>query len=152
LEDAVAHTLGTVLVAEEDKVLRRLVQLGLAQRRYRVLGACDGQQALSLARRHPGPIELLVTEVCLPRLSGPEVAENLAREHPEMEVLFLTDAPEPPEARRCLSAVRGRILQRPIDLPRLLSEVDEQLRARCARKPPARCEAAAAAAGSQRAG
>lgn len=146
-----AHTLGTVLVADEEKVLRTLVHVGLARRHYRVLEARDGEQALSLARRHAGPIELLVTQVRLPRLSGPELAQSLAGAHPEMEVLFLADAPDSPEAHNCLSAVRGRILQKPFDLPHLLSQVDEQLRSRCARKPPARCGASAVAAANQRA-
>ncbi len=146
-----AHSLGTVLVVDDEKVLRTLLQIGLAQRQHRVLEARDGKQALSLARRHSGPIELLLTEVCLPRLSGLELAESLAGERPEMEVLFLVGTPHSPEAQRCSSAVRGRILQKPFNLPLLLKQVDEQLRSRCARKPPARCEASTAARPSERA-
>jgi two-component system cell cycle sensor histidine kinase/response regulator CckA len=151
VEGSVVRTLATVLVADAEKVRRTLLQIGLTRRNYRVLEARDGQRALSLARRHSGPIELLLTEVRLPRLSGLELAESLASEHPEMEVLFLVGAPDSPEAEKCFSAARGKILQKPFDLPLLLGQVDEQLRSRCARKPPARSEDSAAARPSQRA-
>jgi DNA-binding NtrC family response regulator len=151
VEDSVTRTLGTVLVVDAEKVLRTLLQIGLAQRHHRVLEASDGQMALALARRHSGPIELLLTEVCLPRLSGLELAESLAGEHPEMEVLFLVGAPDSPEAQRCCTAVRGKVLQKPFDLPLLLGQLDEQLRSRCARKPPGRSEDSAVARPSQRA-
>ncbi len=151
VEESVAGTLGTVLVADTEKVLRTLLQIGLAQRNYRVLEARDGNQALSLARRHSGPIELLLTEVSLPRLSGLELAETLVREHPEMGVFFMVGAPDSPEAQMSFSALPGKILQKPFDLPLLLGQVDEELRSRCARKPPARSEDSTAARLNQRA-
>src|SRR5262249_5185109 len=57
---------------------------------YAVLSAPHSEQALSLCARHPGPIQLLLTDVVLPRMSGRELAEDLTRSRPEMKVLYMS--------------------------------------------------------------
>jgi CheY-like chemotaxis protein len=80
----------TILLAEDEDVVRDLLFQILEQRGYNVLAARDGEEALTLADRHAGPIDLLVTDVVMPRLSGRELAERLEQRLPDLRVLFLS--------------------------------------------------------------
>jgi two-component system cell cycle sensor histidine kinase/response regulator CckA len=73
----------TVLLVEDEPAVRALVGLG-----YRVIEAGRGDDALAAADAHPGHIALLVTDVVLPGMQGPELAELLALRRPGMAVLF----------------------------------------------------------------
>jgi len=57
---------------------------------YHVLSAPDPSVAIALSERHQGPIELLVSEIALPHMRGPELAQALAVHRPDMKFLFLT--------------------------------------------------------------
>ncbi|HEV8304402.1 MAG TPA: response regulator [Gemmatimonadales bacterium] len=80
----------TVLVAEDDEQLRRLAQRALAGRGYTVLEADGGAAALAVARRHPGPIHLLLTDVIIPGMDGRSLAQALQAERPDLRVLFMS--------------------------------------------------------------
>ena len=80
----------TVLLAEDEAALRTIVQRVLEKRGYTVLAAAGGPEALELAARHDGDIDLLVTDVVMPKMSGQELAEQLARCRGEVPVLFMT--------------------------------------------------------------
>jgi two-component system cell cycle sensor histidine kinase/response regulator CckA len=88
IEERAAH--GTVLLAEDEPALRRLLVAVLEQAGYGVLQAGDGLQAMTEARRHPGPLELLITDVAMPELSGPQLADNLRDLRPDLKVLFMS--------------------------------------------------------------
>ena len=79
-----------VLVAEDEETVRSIVVRLLHAQGYRVLEAEDGQAGLELARRHPGPIDLLLTDVMMPRMGGHELAERLRQERPDTRVLFMS--------------------------------------------------------------
>ncbi len=80
----------TVLLVEDEAAVRGLASRVLAERGYTVLEAPDAEAALTLAATHPGPIELLVTDVVMPGLSGPELAERLAADRPATRVLYMS--------------------------------------------------------------
>jgi PAS domain S-box-containing protein len=80
----------TILVAEDEDPVRRIVVTTLARAGYQVLEAPDGPNALSTARDHEGPIHLLVTDVVMPGMRGPELAERLARARTGVRVLFIS--------------------------------------------------------------
>jgi len=80
----------TVLVAEDERVIRDLIQRALVRRGYTVLTAADGHEAMELARTHPGRIDLLVSDVVMPRVGGPELARALRRADPSLRVLFMS--------------------------------------------------------------
>ena len=80
----------TVLVAEDERVIRELVERALSRRGYRVLAAGDGQDAMEVARAHEGRIDLLVSDVVMPRVGGPELARTLRRSDPALRVLFMS--------------------------------------------------------------
>ena len=91
----------TILLVDDEKILRTLVRVALERRGHQVIEAQTGRRASTLARRHQGPIDLLVAELTLPRMSGLALAESLAAERPEMGTLFLSRAPR--SERRAIS-------------------------------------------------
>ncbi len=78
----------TVLVVEDSPQLRELMQEVLQVRGYRVLDAENGDAALEVARRHDGPIHLLLTDVIMPGMNGRQLADRLTAARPDMKVLF----------------------------------------------------------------
>ena len=80
----------TVLVVEDQEMARNLVREMLSLLGYQVLTAANGRQALDLASAHSGPIHLLLTDVVMPGLSGPETAEHLRVVRPDTRVLFMS--------------------------------------------------------------
>lgn len=79
---------GVALIAEDEVLVREIMAETLRSEGYRVLAAEDGEAALRLARESGGPIRLLVTDVVMPRMSGPDLLERLRRERPEIRVLY----------------------------------------------------------------
>jgi PAS domain S-box-containing protein len=80
----------TILLVEDEPMLREVVHRVLEQYGYRVLLASDGNEALAIAADHRGVIDLLVSDVVMPELSGPDLAERLARSRPTMRVLYIS--------------------------------------------------------------
>jgi len=78
----------TILLVEDEAVVRQLVAEILETTGYTVLQAGDGPSALELLRRHAEPVELLVTDVVMPGMSGPEVAKAVTAMRPGMHVLY----------------------------------------------------------------
>jgi CheY-like chemotaxis protein len=78
----------TVLVAEDEPLVRAVTREILTRRGYTVLAAEDGPSAIAAVRHHGGPIDLLVTDVVMPGMSGPELAALLGAERPALRVLF----------------------------------------------------------------
>lgn len=86
----------TILVVEDDPSVRGLVQEALRVSGYEVLVARHGIEALLTGAKHLGPIHLLLTDVAMPQMSGPEVAEKLAVVRPEIKVLYMSGYPDHP--------------------------------------------------------
>jgi CheY-like chemotaxis protein len=80
----------TILIVEDDQQLRHLARQVLARRGYTILEAAEGVRALALAADHDGKIDLLLSDVVLPGLSGRLVAERLLMQYPGMKVLFIS--------------------------------------------------------------
>ena len=93
---AVAQTLEkvqsfeTVLVVEDESIVRELVCDVLIEQGYNVLCAADGLEALRISKKFDGHIHLLITDVIMPFMNGPELAEQLSALRPETKILFVT--------------------------------------------------------------
>ena len=90
----------TVLLVEDDAGVRALAELVLLRHGYTVLSAGDGSEALGVAADHEGVIDVLLTDVVMPRMRGPELAEEVVRLRPGIRVVYMsgyTDAMELPE-------------------------------------------------------
>jgi PAS domain S-box-containing protein len=84
------HGSETILVAEDDPALRHVMHRVLTHHGYNVLLASNGVAALAAEERHAAPIDMLLTDVIMPELGGPELAERAARRRPQMKVLFIS--------------------------------------------------------------
>ena len=80
----------TVLLVEDESMVRKLASELLAESGYIVLEANGGEAAINLGKEHKAPIDLLITDVVMPKFSGKEVAEQLRAIHPETKVLFMS--------------------------------------------------------------
>jgi PAS domain S-box-containing protein len=78
----------TILLAEDDGAVRRLARDVLSRHGYDVLEARDGDEALGIARAHSGAIDLLITDVVMPGLSGRDLADRLKEYQPSVRVLY----------------------------------------------------------------
>ena len=80
----------TILLVEDDRPIRRLVRRELEEQGYQLLEAGDGEEALNLAAGHGRDIDLLITDIVMPRMDGFTLSERLVESHPQTHVLFLT--------------------------------------------------------------
>ena len=84
---------GTVLLVDDELALLHLMRETLASAGYRVLSATDGEVALKLAEQLAETIDLVVTDVVMPKLGGPELVRHLRVVRPTIKVLYLTGYP-----------------------------------------------------------
>jgi two-component system, cell cycle sensor histidine kinase and response regulator CckA len=87
---AIMEHASTILIAEDEPGVRAFLELALTRAGHRVIAAANGEEALEVAERSLDPIDLLIADVVLPGLSGPEVADQLRRRHPGVRALFLS--------------------------------------------------------------
>jgi two-component system cell cycle sensor histidine kinase/response regulator CckA len=80
----------TLLVVENEGAIKTLLQMALERQGYVVLSAESGSEALSLASAHQGPIDLLITDVVMPDLRGPDLARRLVAQRPGLTTLFMS--------------------------------------------------------------
>jgi CheY-like chemotaxis protein len=79
-----------ILVAEDEAVVRNLVQLMLSKEGYAVLTANDGGEALEICESFKDPIHLLLTDMNMPRMNGLELAETVRKQRPEMKIMIMS--------------------------------------------------------------
>jgi PAS domain S-box-containing protein len=111
----------TILLIEDEPLVRDLAFEVLTSRSYRVLTARDGEEALSIARAHPAEIHLTVTDVVLPAMSGKEVARRLREARPGLKVLFMSGYAEEQVVHRGVVEDHVAFLAKPFT-PAALSE------------------------------
>ncbi len=80
----------TVLVVEDEEIVRHLVRRILKLNGYRIIDTSDPEEAERLCQEHPGPIHLLLTDVMMPKRSGYQLARRLRRLRPNMRVLYMS--------------------------------------------------------------
>jgi PAS domain S-box-containing protein len=118
---------GTILVVEDDAAILRLAHRILGAAGYTVLTARNGGEALLLLERHVGPVDLMLTDVVMPEMGGPELAERLARSHPEMKVLFSSGYTDDTVLRHGVLASTAHFIAKPYSPAGLTHRVREVL-------------------------
>jgi hypothetical protein len=109
----------TLLLVEDEQEIRDLFEAGLRARGYQVLTAEDGQEALERAAQWGKSIDLLVTDVVMPRVSGPELVRRLSSKSPELRVLYMSGYSEEGDLSAMSDAERAVVLKKPF-APKLL--------------------------------
>jgi PAS domain S-box-containing protein len=117
----------TVLLVEDDKAVRDFSRALLEQAGYEVLEAPDGAEALWVSAGHPGRIDVLVTDVVMPGMSGRELADRLAASRPGVQVLYLSGYTEDAVIGRGVIESETTFLQKPFGLADIASKVREIL-------------------------
>jgi CheY-like chemotaxis protein len=87
---SIHQTPGVILVAEDEVIVRNVVCLLLQREGYQVLSAADGKEALELARQYQGTIDLLLSDIQMPRMDGISLAEHVIEERPGIRVLLMS--------------------------------------------------------------
>jgi two-component system cell cycle sensor histidine kinase/response regulator CckA len=123
--DAPARAKGggeTILLVEDEDVVRTLLARVLSEEGYRVLEAADALEALAACDRHAGPIHLMVTDIVMPRMSGRELADRVAVLRPGTRVLYVSGYADDAVLRHGVHGGKGvAFLQKPFP-PDVLAE------------------------------
>jgi PAS domain S-box-containing protein len=113
----------TVLLVEDEEALRRATAEYLRLRGYNVLEAHDGLDALSVCKNHTSMIDLAVTDVVMPRMSGGDLAKELERLSPETRVLFVSGYAGQTVTNHHVVNVESNFLPKPFSLKQLANKV-----------------------------
>ncbi len=117
----------TILVVEDQDQLRKIVVRVLRARGYKALEAANPREALALSEGYAGPIHLLLTDVVMPGMTGPELAGRLKPLRPSMEVIFMSGYSERALLDRQLMESSGTYLAKPFSPEALAIKVREVL-------------------------
>jgi DNA-binding NtrC family response regulator len=117
----------TVLVIEDEEEVRKLAGSILQKQGYRVLEASHGEEALSKAEEHKGPIHLLLTDVVMPKTNGPEIARRLKHFCPQMKILYMSGYLDNDNFTKVLPERWVSFLQKPFSVEGLIGKVREVL-------------------------
>jgi two-component system cell cycle sensor histidine kinase/response regulator CckA len=116
----------TILVVEDDKAIRSLTLSALRHRGYRTLEASDGESGFAAFVMHQEDVDLVLTDVVMPVLSGPAMVEKILKVEPEARVMFMTGTPDRIEVHG-LDARRYHVLPKPFTVDRLASSIERCL-------------------------
>jgi signal transduction histidine kinase/ActR/RegA family two-component response regulator len=117
----------TVLLVEDEAQVRSLVRRCLTSKGYAVLDASHGKEALEVADEHRGTIQLLLTDVVMPHMSGKELAERMRAQRPDIRVLFFSGHSDEAIERHGVLTPESAFLQKPVDPDVLLRTVRDVL-------------------------
>ncbi|MBV9199209.1 MAG: response regulator [Alphaproteobacteria bacterium] len=121
---------GTVLLVEDDDPVRIFGARALRNKGYKVIDAKSGEAALEFMSNGAEPIDLLITDVVMPHMDGPELVREVRELHPDMKVIFISGYTEDAFRRRLHSDARIEFLAKPFSLKELAGKVQDVLAAR----------------------
>src|SRR3954465_8416684 len=119
--------LATILVVDDDRNILGLLDTALGSAGYKVLTAEGGWNAVDVFQNSPNPIHLLLTDVIMPDLTGPVLAERLRARQPDLQVLFISGFHDADLVQRFVSAKGFTLLPKPFTIDGLLRVVQQSL-------------------------
>lgn len=118
----------TILLVDDEESLRLVVTQFLSEELgYNLLSAASAEEALSLAESYSGTIDLLLTDVLLPGISGSELAEKLLSSHPNLRVMYISGYPDHTLESYGVSGSNIMLLQKPFTIKSLAVKLREIL-------------------------
>ncbi len=122
LEEAKGHE--TILLAEDEPAIRSLIATTLTELGYRVITACDGEEAVQEYRRRATEIALVVLDVVMPRMGASEAYEKIRAIRPDVRVLFATGyAPEATQLAEIIERTQVPLIEKPFSARTLAEKV-----------------------------
>jgi two-component system cell cycle sensor histidine kinase/response regulator CckA len=118
----------TVLLVEDDEIMRLLTKEMLEEHGYKVIEAADGKFALEAMRDNHHRIDVLLTDVVMRRVSGPELVRQLGESHPEMAVVYMSGYTGELLGEREAFQTGTRLLEKPFTRATLLNTVEAAIR------------------------
>ena len=118
----------TVLVVEDNAAVRRLAVDILKRGGYRVINSDSVEEAVRRAAEHDGPLHLVLTDVVMPGMKGPEVYARICARHPEAKVLYMSGYAEEVIANGGGLKDRVAFIQKPFSVVGLLEKIGQLLR------------------------
>jgi two-component system, cell cycle sensor histidine kinase and response regulator CckA len=125
----------TILLVEDEDVVRGLTRKILMQAGYNVLDARSGDEAIRLCATHAGPIDLLLTDVVMPEVSGKEVADRLLELRPTTRVLFMSGYTDEAIVQHGVLDANVKFIQKPFTWVGLTKKVREVLNRKTSLSP-----------------
>jgi len=123
----ILHGNETILVVEDEEVVRKLAVRLLKKQGYKVLDAPDGGKALMLCEEFKEPIHLILTDVVMPGMSGRKLVDRLKEIHPEMKTLFMSGYTDNAILRHGVLEEGVNFIQKPFSVERLARKVRDVL-------------------------
>jgi CheY-like chemotaxis protein len=117
----------TLLLIEDEPLVRELAYEILIGQGYQVLGAGSGAEALRICESHAEPIQLVVTDVIMPGMNGREVYERMAQLRPGLKVLYMSGYTQSAIVHRGVLEPGTAFVQKPFTIPGFLERVRETL-------------------------
>ena len=117
----------TILLVEDDEIMRSLTRQLLQEHGYTVVEADDGKSALEWAESHPQPVDLLLTDVVMRRMSGPELVERLHASRPALKVVYMSGYTGELIAEREMLQRGITLLEKPFSRTALLNTIHATL-------------------------
>ncbi len=120
----------TILLVEDEDMLRGLIRELLEIKGYKVLEACQGMDALELLRKTGAVIDLILTDVVMPHMNGSEMVDRLRVDYPDVKVIFMSGYTGSSNAsiHKYLEMPEIVFLQKPFRLNALISQVQALLK------------------------
>ena len=122
----------TILAVDDDPTILQLLGDVLEQAGYRVLRAGNGRSAIEAFEKNPHAIDLLLTDVIMPDLTGPVVAQRLRAQRPDLHVLFISGFHDADLVQRFVTRKGFTLIPKPFTISALLRVVQEALSVRSA--------------------
>ncbi|WOD39419.1 PAS domain-containing protein [Nodosilinea sp. E11] len=117
----------TILLVEDEAGVRQIAKLALERLGYQILTAANGQAALQVIARYPGSIDLVITDVVMPEMSGRELVEHLRRHHSPVKVMYISGYTDDVGIRLGVIEATDAFLQKPFTPSSLARKVREVL-------------------------
>ena len=117
----------TILLVEDEASVRSFAERVLSKHGYSVISAADAPSALEAARRHHGTIHVLLTDIVMPGMSGPQLARRLLALRPATRVLYMTGYTEDTVVRHVVGRPESAYLEKPFRPELLLARVRQVL-------------------------
>jgi PAS domain S-box-containing protein len=117
----------TVLLVEDDEIMRSLTRKLLEEHGYFVIEADDGKSAIDRVQSHPGPIDLLLTDVMMSHMNGPELAQRLNTSHPGLKIVYMSGYTGELMTNREVLMPGVTLLEKPFSRMALLNTIHEKL-------------------------